>query len=84
MVSKLRCNRIYLFNTRIQICTKYLEDILKDNKGIRHKENNRTAFDINVCLIPVKTDVGQVDLVSQLSDGTSEKMTVLPFEGYFL
>jgi hypothetical protein len=43
-----------------------------------------TGHDINVCPIPVKTDVGQVDLVSRLSDGTSEKMTVLPFEGYFL
>jgi hypothetical protein len=41
-------------------------------------------LDINVCPIPVKTDVRQVDLVSWLSDGTSEKMTVLPFEGYFL
>jgi hypothetical protein len=40
-----------------------------------------TSLDINACPIPVKTDVGQVDLVS---DGTSEKMTVLPFEGYFL
>ena len=43
-----------------------------------------TGLDINVCPIPVKTDVGQVDLVLQLSDGTSEKMTVLSFEGYFL
>jgi hypothetical protein len=43
-----------------------------------------TGLDINVCPIPVKTDVGQVDLVSRLSDGTSENMTVLPFEGYFL
>jgi hypothetical protein len=42
------------------------------------------GLDINVCLIPVKTDVGQVDLVSRLSNLTSEKMTVLPFEGYFL
>jgi hypothetical protein len=42
------------------------------------------GLDINVCPIPVKTDVGQIDLVSWLSDGTSEKMTVLPFEGYFL
>jgi hypothetical protein len=32
-----------------------------------------TGLDINVCPIPVKTDVGQVDLGSQLSDGTSEK-----------
>ena len=32
----------------------------------------------------MKTDVGQVDLVSRLSDGTSENMTVLPFEGYFI
>jgi hypothetical protein len=43
-----------------------------------------TGLDINVCPISVKTDVGQVDLVSRLSDVTSEKMTVLPFEGYFL
>jgi len=42
------------------------------------------GLNINVCPIPVKTDVGQVDLVSWLSDGTSEKFTVLPFEGYFL
>jgi hypothetical protein len=37
-----------------------------------------SGLDINVCPIPVKTDVVQVDLV------TSEKMTVLPFEFYFL
>jgi hypothetical protein len=42
------------------------------------------GLDINICPIPVKTDVGQVDLVSWLSDGTSEKMTVLSFGGYFL
>jgi len=35
------------------------------------------------CPVPVETDIGQVDLVSWLSDGTSEKMTVLPFKGYF-
>jgi hypothetical protein len=28
--------------------------------------------------------IRQVDLISRLSDGTSEKMTVLPIEGYFL
>jgi hypothetical protein len=43
-----------------------------------------TGLDTNICPIPVKTDVGQVDLVSRLSDGTSEKMTVLPFEDYIL
>ena len=43
-----------------------------------------SGLGINVCPIPVKLDVGQVDLVSRLSDGSSEKMTVLPFEGYFL
>jgi hypothetical protein len=42
------------------------------------------GLDINVCPLPVKTDAGQVDLVSRLSDGTSEKMIVLPFEGYIL
>jgi hypothetical protein len=31
------------------------------------------CLNINVCPIPVKTDVGQVDLVLRLSDGTSEK-----------
>ena len=43
-----------------------------------------SGLDINVCPVLVKTDVGQVDLVSQLSDETNETMTVLPFEGYFL
>jgi hypothetical protein len=52
----------------------YLEIIFDTTSGL----------DINVCLVLVKTDVGQVDLVSQLSDETSETMTVLPFEGYFL
>jgi hypothetical protein len=33
-----------------------------------------SGLDINVCLIPVKTDVGQVDLVLRLSDGTSENI----------
>jgi hypothetical protein len=33
-----------------------------------------SGLDINACPIPVKTDVGQVDLVSRLSEGTSEKM----------
>ena len=32
------------------------------------------GLDINVCPIPVKTDVGQVDLVLRLSNGTSEKI----------
>ena len=33
-----------------------------------------TGLDINICPIPVKSDVGQVDLVLRLSDGTSEKI----------
>ena len=41
-------------------------------------KKTHSGLDINVCPIPVKTDVVQVDLV------TSEKMTVLPFEFYFL
>ena len=32
------------------------------------------GLDINDCPVPVKTDVGQVDLVLRLSDGTSEKI----------
>jgi hypothetical protein len=51
-------------------------------KTLVAKEND-TGLDINACPIPVKTDVGQVDLVSRLSDGTSEKMTVLPFRRLF-
>ena len=31
------------------------------------------GLDINVCPVPVKTDVGHVDLILRLSDGTSEK-----------
>jgi hypothetical protein len=31
------------------------------------------VLDINVCPIPAKTDIGKVDLVSLLSDGTSKK-----------
>ena len=34
----------------------------------------KSGIDINVCPIPVKTDVGQVDLVLRLSDGISEKI----------
>jgi len=45
---------------------------------------DHTGLNINVCPILVKTNVGQVDLVLRLSDGTSEKITVLPFEGYCL
>jgi hypothetical protein len=33
-----------------------------------------SGLDINICPVPVKTDVGQVDLVLWLSDGTSEKI----------
>ena len=35
---------------------------------------SNTGLDIKVCLIPVKTNVGQIDLVLRLSDGTSEKI----------
>jgi hypothetical protein len=41
-----------------------------------------TGLDINVCPIPVKTDVGQVDLVLRLSDGTSEKIGIRSGEKY--
>jgi hypothetical protein len=34
--------------------------------------------------LSTKNQSGKVDLVSRLSDGTSEKIIVLPFEGYFL
>jgi hypothetical protein len=38
------------------------------------KEFPMAGLDINVCPVPVKTNVGQVDLVLRLSDGTSEKI----------
>ena len=34
------------------------------------------GLDINVCPIPVETDVGQVDLVLRLSKGTSETIKI--------
>ena len=33
-----------------------------------------SGLDINVCPVPVKTNVGQVDPVLRLSDGASEKI----------
>ena len=42
--------------------------------GTRELLLRESGLDINVCPIPVKTDVGQVDLVLRLSDGTSEKV----------
>ena len=38
------------------------------------KEFPMAGLDINVCPVPVKTNVGQVDLVLRLSDWTSEKI----------
>jgi hypothetical protein len=38
------------------------------------QSETRIACGGHVCPIPVKTDVGQVDLVLRLSDGTSEKI----------
>jgi hypothetical protein len=58
--------------------------ICKSNYHMIMTTTHHAGLDINVCPIPVKTDVGQVDLVLRLSDGTSEKMTVLPIGGYFL
>ena len=52
---------LLLFLTLIYYCVVYVGQ-------------NPTGLDINVCPIPVKTDVGQVDLVLRLSDGTSEKI----------
>ena len=36
-------------------------------------KKTHTGLDINICPIPVKTDVGQVDLVLRLSDGQVKK-----------
>jgi hypothetical protein len=44
------------------------------SKASNIQESDCSGLDINVCPIPVKTDVGQVDLVLRLSDGTSEKI----------
>ena len=48
----------------------------------------RSGLDINVCPIDLyqwkRRTSTEVDLVSRFPDGTSEKMTVLPFDCYFL
>ena len=65
----------------------YYGNVMKKSVVTRmslRSDKDVAGLDINVCPIPVKTDVGRVDLVSRLSDGTSEKITVLPFEVYFL
>ena len=46
-----------------------------------HRPQDERLFD---CPVPVKTDVKQIVLGPQLSNGTSKKITGLPFEGYFL
>ena len=50
----------------------------KHRSNVQGNEENSvniaTGLDINVCPIPVKTDVGQADLVLRFSDGTSEKI----------
>ena len=43
------------------------------SKQKQTKKKGEAGLDINICPIPVKTYVGQVDLVLWLSDGTSEK-----------
>ena len=55
----------------------YLRTKFQDGIDKPQKCRNVSGLDINVCPIPVKTDVGQVDLVLRLSDGTSEKVRFL-------
>jgi hypothetical protein len=47
------------------------QDSVSDRSRPRH-------YRLSDCLVPVKTDVGQVDLVLRLSDGTSEKNQRFP------
>jgi hypothetical protein len=48
---------------------------LKAHSSTKHVLSHSGAgLDINACPIPVKTDVGQIDLVLRLSDGTSEQI----------
>ena len=75
-----------LYSPLVTFCTVIITFYQRTLLGVsaNQKRHYLKSYNNNVCLIPVKTDVGQVDLLSWLSDGTSEKMTVLPFEGYFL
>jgi hypothetical protein len=73
----------FKFTTLVEIGTDCTGSC-KSNYHMIMTTTHHAGLDINVCPIPVKTDVGQVDLVLRLSDGTSEKMTVLPIGGYFL
>ena len=66
------------FMARIWCKVEIHQGIYVPGHSTHRKESTLTithpGLDINVCPIPVKTDVGQVDLVLRLSDGTSEKI----------
>ena len=57
-------NKFYYLNNSFKILKIYTDTIKIMIPGL----------DINVCPIPKKTDVGKVDLVLRLSDGTREKI----------
>ena len=69
---------VYSFSLKKKMETFKSDSVLLVEETWVPIENHRLAaspgLDINVCPIPMKTDVGQVDLVSRLSDGTSEKI----------
>ena len=81
----IRTNKFkFSFRGLLYICLSLL--LLSSSVCIHNKLNNvliikiklnltiPPGLDINVCPVPVKTDVGQVDLVLRLSDGRSEKI----------
>ena len=73
-----------LIPPKVEISTKKGHSLRKTSKIIdgRLYQSRQTCkvelnpgLDINDCnvVVPVKTDVGQIDLVSRLSDGTMKK-----------
>ena len=62
----------YSRHTKFYTVLWNLSDTIKAWHGIM--EQIWPGLDINVCPIPVETDVGQVDLVLRLSYGTCEKI----------
>ena len=70
------CSSIYLTNsdTSDNVCLNLQNCCSSIRDNIYSSITCSSGLDINVCPIPVKTDIGQVDLVLRLSDGTSEKI----------
>ena len=66
----MNCELMFTYDTPAYMFNVYKNQLSRQTGSM----NLMAGLDINVCPIPVKTDVGQVDLVLRLSDGTSEKI----------